>query len=228
MSVDEGATPSGPRPNDGTPPPRNLRILITVGAVVIVGLAVAVGTAGGHRPAPERTGAAAAPTTRAPQASPPAPSSPSPATTGSTSPAPSTPPSVRWHGTLTVSGPDAHEDLDSVPPRARSTDPDLNGDWLTPTLSADSDGVLIAVVSGGGALPRFGRCRDAVVARGIDETPAPLHVGDVTCVITSQGRVARLRMTRATMTSTDPIVTATVTVWDPPQQTHSQPPPQGS
>lgn len=181
------------------------------GVVLIGGLAIAVGTAGGKR-APDRT-ATPAPATSILQAAPPAVSGP-PSPTGAPSPS-SARPVVRWHGTVTVSGPDAHKDLDSVPPRTYTRDSDVRGDWLTPTIKSDTSRVQFAVLKSGTAAG-FTACRDAVAANGSDRD-VDLVTGDVVCLVTSQGRVAMLRTTRATQTSTDPILTFTATVWDPPQ-----------
>jgi hypothetical protein len=123
---------------------------------------------------------------------------------------------VRWQGTVTVSGPDAHKDLDSIPPQTYQRDADINGDWLKTTLSPDGSGVQLALLKSGTS-PGFEACRDAVLANG-NNSDIDVQTKDTLCVLTSQGRVALLRTTRATQTSTDPIDKFTVTVWDPPQR----------
>ncbi|MGH3378802.1 MAG: hypothetical protein ACRDP6_29150 [Actinoallomurus sp.] len=188
---------------------RHVRIAgIAGGAVLIVGLAVAVGTAGGSRPAAHQTKTPAPPTSAPPLA---VASTPPPLASS----APSTParPVVRWHGTVTVSGPDAHKDLDSNPPQTFPQDADLNGDWLTTALKADSDGVQFALSST--PSPGFPACREAVATNGVDHLEQ-VRNGDVLCLLTSQGRVARLRTLEATQTSGSPVLKFDVTVWDPP------------
>ncbi|MCO6011726.1 hypothetical protein NE236_42950 [Actinoallomurus purpureus] len=211
-------TVTPPPERNGTISTRQLRIAaLAGGAVLIVGLAIAVGTAGGGKPAPSpspspsRTSGAAAvpPATNPPQVPPPAASTPPP--TGGASPTPTTP-VVRWHGPVTVSGPDADRDLDSVPPRTYPQDADLTGHWLETTIKAVGSGVQIAVTTG---TPGYRQCRDTAAANGADHTER-LGAGDVLCVITSQGRIARLITKDATQTSSDPIIKFDVTVWDPP------------
>ena len=123
--------------------------------------------------------------------------------------------SVRWKGTITVHGIDAHKDLDAIPPRSDPLKSDLNGDWLETTLSADSSSAQIAVLPSGGQTPGYTKCRDSAYASGSDYTEE-LSAGDVLCVITSQGRIARLITVRATQTSLEPIVTFKAVIWDPP------------
>lgn len=124
-------------------------------------------------------------------------------------------PTVRWKGTVLVSGPDTHRDLDSVPPRISLTDGDLNGSWLETDVRADSASVQIAVLHGG--TPGFTQCRYAAFADGSEQTP-DINAGDVLCVYTSQGRIARLTAIYAAQTSGDPIVKFRAVIWDPPTQ----------
>lgn len=112
---------------------------------------------------------------------------------------------------MTLDGPDAHRDLDSVPSRADSDDGDVDGSTFETTLKA-RDGAQLDVVRGS---PGYGRCRDAVTANGTDLTRS-LHAGDVVCVLTSQGRVARLRVRSAAIDFPAAVIRAEVTVWDPP------------
>jgi hypothetical protein len=189
---------------------RHVRIAgIAGGAVLIVGLAVAVGTAGGSRPAAHQTKTP----TPSTSALPPIAASPAPPPQVSAPPSTPTRSVVRWHGTLTVSGPDAHRDLDSNPPQTFEQDADLNGDWLTTALKTDSDGVQIALSST--PSPAFAACREAVATNGVDHLEQ-VRKGNVLCLLTSQGRVARLRALEATQTSTEPVLKFDVTVWDPP------------
>lgn len=123
--------------------------------------------------------------------------------------------SIRWHGTVTVSGPDSHRDLDAIPPRTDARESDLNGDWLETTIDADAPGVQIATLPQSAALPGYKQCHDAVYSNGTDHTEQ-LETGDVLCVVTSARRIARLKVTRAEQTSLDPIVKFSVTIWDPP------------
>jgi hypothetical protein len=122
---------------------------------------------------------------------------------------------VRWHGTVTVNGPDAYKDLDALPPRTNQRDADITGDWLRTTITAGSPDVQIAVLPEDSALPGFKQCRDAAYSNGSDHTEE-LQTGDVVCVITSQGRVARLKTVRAEQLSLEPVVKFDVTIWDPP------------
>jgi hypothetical protein len=192
---------------------RHVRIAaVAGGAVLIIGLAVAIGTASGSRPKPHPTSAAPAPSTSAPSVPPPVASGPPVSPTAAPSTAPAHP-VVRWHGTVTWTGPDVNRDLDSIPPRASGRDADVAGDTFETTLNAASDGVQLAVVTGKSG---FQQCRDAVAANGDDHTGS-LHDGDVVCVLTSQGRVARLRVLHAALTFPAATVKADATVWDPPQ-----------
>jgi hypothetical protein len=206
---------SKPDHHDGLPT-RHVRIAaVAGGAVLIIGLAVAIGTASGSRPKPHHTGAAPAPSTSAPSVPPPVtsgpPATPAPTAVPSTPPVPA--PVVRWHGRLTVDGPDADRDLDSVPPRTSDHDADLTGSTFETTLTGVADGVQFATLTGKSGFPQ---CRDAVVANGTDHTGS-LHDGDMVCVLTSQGRVARLRVLHAALGFPAATIKADVTVWDPPQ-----------
>lgn len=188
---------------------RGVRIAAVVGGVVlIIGLAFAVGTAGGNQPTP--TPSTATPAAAAPPSSPPAAVSSPPTATAPTP----TRPVVRWRGRLTVSGPSAERDLDFVPPRTNEADDDLTGDFATTDLYAESGAQVARLTSG---TPGFARCRDVGLADGTEEIER-VQEGDVLCVITSQGRVALLKATYASsLDGLRPVLRFTVTVWDPPQ-----------
>lgn len=203
------------RHDDGGLPTRYVRIAAVVGGVIlIVGVAIAVGSAGGKKAAPVKATASSVPAVSAPGAPPPVASSPS--TQPSVSPTPAHP-VVRWHGTVTVSGPDSHKDLDSIPPRTYERDSDVRGSWLYTSITSDSDGVQIALVQSGDRLG-FTQCRDEVYTNGTDQDTDSLQRGDVLCVLTSQGRIARLTTVSAGRPHlSTPVVRFDVTVWDPPQ-----------
>lgn len=178
--------------------------------MLVVGIAIAIGTAHGSRHAPTSSATSTrststAPSTTAPAAAPP-PTSLAPV--GSPSPAA---PSVRWYGAVTWNGPDVHRDLDAVPVRTDAAGGDLAGSTFETTLSADS-GAQLYVMTGS---PGYQQCRDAVAANGTDETKS-LHAGDVVCVLTSEGRVARVRVRTAAIGFPAATIRADVTVWDPP------------
>lgn len=186
-------------------------IAAAVAALILtLGLFLALGTGNHH---PHAKNATPAPPVTTPQATPTIPAPPFVTTPFPTTPAAPIIVAERWHGTVTVSGPDSHKDLDNIPPRTSARDGDLNGDWLETTITADSPTVQIAVLPGGGTLPGYGKCRDIAYANGSDHTEQ-LKAGDVLCVITSDGRIARLKTVRAEQTSTDPVVRFNVTVWD--------------
>ena len=204
---------------------RHVRIAGAVGAVVlVVVLAVAVAVVRGGSgddqsagtPAPSASSAARPPAAAA--ASPTAPSSAAPPaapTPSASSPSAPSGPVVRWRGTVTVNGPSARRDFDAVPPRTSTRDgePDVWADVLRPLLKAE-DGVTLAVMEPG-ARPDAVRCRDEAAAAGSDRTEQ-LAEGDVVCLLTSQGRVARLITEDARQTSTSPRLTFAVVVWDMP------------
>jgi hypothetical protein len=118
-----------------------------------------------------------------------------------------------------VSGPDAHKDLDSIPPRTYARDSDVRGHWLHTSITSDSVGVQIALVTKSGTPLGFTQCRDEVYANGSDQDTDSLQPGDELCILTSQGRIAHLTTASADVPDLVPIVKFTVTVWDPPQQT---------
>ena len=89
----------------------------------------------------------------------------------------------------------------------------LRGDWLTTVLEGEGDTQL--AVLPGGARPGARACRDAALAEGASETE-PLHEGDVVCLVTGTGRVARLVTVHAAQTSTRPTLTFSVVMWDVP------------
>lgn len=194
---------------------RHVWVASAVGAVVLVlVLAVAIAVISGGDGGPDKRAAAAPPASTTKVTPPTSPASPSASATSSTaraSSAPPTAPVVRWRGTLTVNGPDAQRDLDVVPPRTSDSDGDVRGDWLRTMLKGMSDAQL-AVVRG---RPGARECRDAAAAAGSDETD-PLDEGDVVCVLTSGGHVARLTATHTTQTSTSPELTFKAVVWTLP------------
>jgi hypothetical protein len=178
---------------------------------VIVGLAVAIGTASGSRPAVGRSASPSpSPASSAPSL-PPAASVPPPS--GTPSPT-STRVTVRWHGTLTLSGSSAHKDLDSIPPRTYPRDSDIRGNWLHTSVTTDAEGTQLALVTDG--TPDAARCRDEVAANGTDQWSDSLQAGDVVCITTSQGRIARLTVLSAEVPDVVPVLKFDVTVWDPP------------
>lgn len=194
-------------------PPQTRRALgaaLIGGTVLAIGAALALGSANGHKPEP-------APTAPTLPSSPTSTAQHSPTLAPAPTNAPPTPvrPHVRWKGIVMVSGPDTHRDLDSIPPRTSSEDSDLNGRWLETDVRADSSRVQIAVLHGG--TPGYSQCRNAAFADGSEETP-DLNTGDVLCVYTSQGRIARLTTLYAEQTSGDPIVKFRAVIWDPPAQ----------
>lgn len=206
--------------HDGGLPTRYVRIAaVAGGAVLIVGLAVAVGTAGGEKPKHKQTptpALARTQSTTAPASTSPQPTDVPPVVSGSpstsSSSAPASGPLVRWHGTVIVNGPGAHKDLDSVPPRMDKRESDITGDTFETHLHAGADGVQLAKVTG---KPGYQQCRDAVPANGTDRAE-DLQNGDVVCLLTSRGRVARLRVLYAAHSFPAATVKAGVTVWDPP------------
>ena len=196
---------------DNAAPSRRVPIVaLTGGAILVLGAFLAMGT--GHDTEPPNNA------TAVPINSPPKTTFTTPATpqspTAVTSPNP-VDVHVRWHGFVTVHGLDAHKDLDGTPPRTDKMDGDLTGDWLETTIKADLPTVQIAVLTGVKQLPTYKKCRDSALARGSAYTEE-ISTGDVLCVVTSQGRIARLRTVRATQLSLEPIVEFDVTVWDPP------------
>ncbi|HLV71736.1 MAG TPA: hypothetical protein VKY91_03045 [Vulgatibacteraceae bacterium] len=183
--------------------------------VALVGLTLLVATSGDDGEDPQAAASPsrepATPSAAAP-AAPPATAVPSPGAPDSAAPAR---PVKRWSGELTLNGPRTRRDLDTVPPRAstRAGEPDIRGDWLKTLVEAES-GALVALMkpeSRPGALA----CRDAAASTGSDETD-PVDTGDVVCVLTARGTVARLVITDASQTSTSPTITADVVIWSVP------------
>jgi hypothetical protein len=202
---------------------RQVRLAAGIGGVVlfvVVVIALATVSHGGDKPKavqPEPPPAPAPSSNSAPAAVPPpspsaSPSSAAPAPSASTPPAA---PVQRWKGTLTVNGPYVRRDLDATPPRTstHSGEPDVRGDWLRPMLKGESDAQL-AVLSPG-SHPDAKACRDAASSTGESDTD-PLQEGDVVCVVTASGRVARLITEHSTQTTSSPELTFSVVVWDMP------------
>ncbi|MFE3454978.1 hypothetical protein ACFXJ8_39250 [Nonomuraea sp. NPDC059194] len=122
---------------------------------------------------------------------------------------------VRWRGTVVVTGLYDHTDLDSAPPRSARDLPgaDIVGDWIATTLKAADGRVRLARL--GEASPSWRTCRDAAAAEGGQQVER-VQAGDVLCALTSDGRVALLRVVAATQLTSPPQVRMKVTVWDPP------------
>ncbi|MCR3739493.1 hypothetical protein BS35_002040 [Actinomadura glauciflava] len=190
---------------------QHVGIAVAVGAVLL-GLLVAVAIAvtpdddGGG---PDKRGAAAPPrsTTKAPSA---------PAGSAAPKPSPTiTAPVVRWRGMVLLDGPRSRRDLDAKPPRLskRDGEPDIRGNWLGPTVEADSDAQVALMRPR--SEPSAVQCRDAAAAEGSDEVE--VDEDDVVCVSTTAGRVARLTIVDAHSTTTSPIVRARVVIWDMPR-----------
>lgn len=200
-------------PDEENPPPQTNRAIgaaLIGGTVIAIGAALALGggTENGHK-------AETAPTMPALPPTPTIVARPDPTLIPTPTNAPPTPirPHLRWKGTVMVSGPDTHRDLDSIPPRTSPDDSDLNGSWLETYIRSDSPKVQISVLHGGN--PTYSQCRNAALADGSEQTPE-LDSGDVLCVYTSQGRIARLTTVFAEQTSGDPIVKFHAVIWDPP------------
>ncbi|WP_433466098.1 hypothetical protein [Spirillospora sp. CA-128828] len=201
----QGDHGGGGGPQDGVPGEYVL-IAGVVGVVALVGLvAVAIMLVSGGDGGSGRGAAAGSPTK---------PGGASPAASGSASRSPSATagPVVRWRGALTLDGPRSRRDLDTVPPRLtdRDEEPDIRGDWLKPLVEAENDTQVVRVKGRPGAV----QCRDAAATEGTDEVE--VNEGDVVCVLTAAGRVARLSILEAHMTSADPLVRARVVIWDMP------------
>lgn len=189
--------------------------------LVLVALTLIVSASGEDdvepRSARPGTPVPATPSPSAPASVPPA---TAPAVPATPSPSPSavpTAPVERWSGTLTLTGPRTRRDLDAVPPRlsTRDGEPDIRGDWLKPIIEAES-GAQVALMTPR-TRPGAIECRDAAAASGSDETER-LSVGDVVCVATEQGTVARLVITEAEQTSGSPVVAARAVIWSVPGQ----------
>lgn len=208
--------PHGPDGGD-----RTVRIAAISGGVVLAvaaGLAVVVATSSGG--SDDEASAPPSPTAASsPAASAAAPPTTTPVTPTPTTAAPSATasgPVQRWSGTLTLEGPRALRDLDTVPPSATTRDDlyDVRGDWLKPIIQTGS-GAQVAVLDPG-TRSDARACQEAASASGGAQTET-LHAGDVVCVATAQGRVAKLVIRTATQTSTRPRVVATTTIWEVPR-----------
>ncbi|RFU41310.1 DUF4282 domain-containing protein [Actinomadura logoneensis] len=224
-SADEGPAAEGPA--DG-PAMRPVWVAgAVVGVLLVLALAVAliVGSSGDTpRAAPQTTVTAtvtASPSAPAPSATAPPSATPSvtpsvapsgvPSGTAPAGPGPVTP---SWTGTMTIVGPATDRDLDAAPPRAVSGDGgDLRADWLAPVLHAVGSARLAVLESGAPSGPSECAASAASSAASSTET---LHAGDVVCVDTGRGHLARLVITRATQSSTAPTISAQVTVWPAP------------
>lgn len=201
----EGNNEEHTAPEESPLPNTRAAIVAGVGGIILtIGILLALGTRTHHEP-------------RSPQHQPGAIPQPTPSyrpsvpqTTPSNPGVPVTP-VIRWRGTVTVRGPDADKDLDASPPRTDPRGGDLKTDWLETILQTDH-GAQIATI-GHVSRPRYAECRQAAYARGTTETQQ-LSSGDTLCLVTSQGRIAAAHVTYATQTSTSPIVTLRVTVWD--------------
>jgi hypothetical protein len=196
--------------------------IVAVGAVVLVAAPTggpAVRSVKGGRSAPPSSVQAPptdspGPVPTQPAASPSANPSPVPTASRARTPAAKTPkPRVRWHGRLTLNGPSSDLDLDAVPPHIDQSGADIYGAFLEPQIAAESDDVRLAVLTSGHHLPTYAQCRDSVAVSGISRTE-DLTPGDVVCVKTDRGAIARLEITRGVQTSTNPIVAFILTIWE--------------
>lgn len=210
--------PSPPLGPDRGPTPRNLITagIAFVAALTVGGVTLAMCSAGGDdtdeaAPASRVTVTTTATATGGPSAAPNAPVPSAGASSASPAPAPS--PRVLWRGQLKVNGPRAEKDLDQVPPRTDPGAADVRGDWLVPLLKGQSGAQLAKVESG--KRPGPTECRDAALASGGPRTEE-LDTGDVVCLLTKQGRVARLITREAHMTSTSPVLTFDALIWEVP------------
>lgn len=197
-------------------PSEKLRIpLIVIGAIAVTALlmwGILRGQGDDKRQAAATSPSPASSTPAGTAAVPPSGPPSAPATsTKPTKPAKPAKPEVTWHGSLTIHGIAAY-DLDADPPARHDRYGDIRGDFLETTLSSTVDGAYLAVTSGD---PGFRTCQSRA-ANGTDETDT-LSPGDVVCVQTDGGHVARLKITTAHQTASDPVVAASVTVWQPPQ-----------
>lgn len=223
---DVGGDGDGPH---GPPAMRSIWLAAGVGGVVLVlalALALIVGDSGGgkkHQAAPSAAASApsapvtvtvTAPATPAPSASSPAsPSAPVPSGSAPAGPGATTP---TWTGTVTMVGPSSDRDLDSVPPRAveGGSTGDIRGDWLEPVLHSTGSGQVAQLPAGAPSGPA--QCAAAIASSSSNRTET-LRPGDVVCVDTGAGHVARLVVVRATQSSTSPTLEFKATVWPAPQ-----------
>lgn len=139
----------------------------------------------------------------------PIPRTTTPATTPK--PAPSTP-RIRWQGTVTISGPDSDKDLDAVPPRKDPRGADLNSAYLELEIHTEN-GTQIASYGGSARRPGYTDCVNSAYADGAERVE-DVERGDVFCLITGSGHIVRLITRRATLTTYDPIITFTATIWE--------------
>jgi hypothetical protein len=114
---------------------------------------------------------------------------------------------LRWHGTVTIT--DA-TDLDTTPPTVNAPQSDVA------VGGADGAGLVAgrrAVVTDFGAAvqPTALECANALTAT--THRIGPLRTGDSACVVTSKGRIARLRTVGTRHTGSHPRMTFDVTVW---------------
>lgn len=178
---------------------------VLLGLVVAVAIAVTPDDDGGG---PDKRGAAAPPrsTTAAPS---------SPAGSAAPKPSPTiTAPVVRWRGMVLLKGARTERDLDTIPPRLseRAREADIRGDWLQPLVKAEWDAQVMLMRPR--SEPSALRCRDALATEGSDGVA--VDEGDVVCLSTTAGRVARLTIVEARITLSSPIVRARVVIWDMP------------
>jgi hypothetical protein len=185
-------------------------VLLAIGAVLLLTGPAAHHTAlrGGTSPAPTTS----APNTPIPaQRQTPSPTAnPSPTITPSHPAAPK--PRVVWHGKITLNGPASDLDLDTIPPSINEREADIFGAFLEPRIVTESDDVQISVLPNPRHAPTYRQCRDSVALSGLSRTQ-DLSPGDVVCVKTTHGAIARLQITRGVQTSDNPIVTFTTTIW---------------
>lgn len=142
---------------------------------------------------------------------------PSPSMTAR-SPSPSIPAraSIRWRGTLTLSGYGDYKDLDAVPPRKSEKGADVRGDPTDPKVNGFGD---VQIASVGKRLLPAAECATAAYAQGADNSEL-LEKGDVLCVATSAGHVARLQTIDSRMDIFVPVTQFRVVVWNISPQSH--------
>ncbi|MEU8347861.1 DUF4282 domain-containing protein [Spirillospora sp. NPDC048832] len=184
--------------------------------VALVGLTVLVATGGGEddesaaapSPGPATVTVTASAPAAPPAAAPSASASASPTAPSSAARPPG--PTVRWSGRVRIVGTD-ERDLDAVPPRLDSRGADVKSDPFEKLVKGV--GRAQVALSEPGSHPDAQDCQETAAAAG-SSAVGPVRAGDVVCVLTGDGRVARLMVTHATLDGVRPTITADATIWD--------------
>jgi hypothetical protein len=188
----------------------------TILAALIGGVFVLLAARGGDQPAPGPQPAAQQ-TSKATVPS----AGPSTGTPSANTQPVSGPATVRWEGNTAIHGGiTPNQDLDQIPPRPIEQSSD--GDVFTSNIGSDGSPygyinsgleskATVAVWTGTGPPPDYAKCRETALAQAVPQ--AQLRKGNIVCVKTSDGRIARLTVT--SINERNVTMTFNTVVWEP-------------